>query len=637
MPLFFPIIYAGICGKEPQIGIVMCGLFGYFSKTNTNQLLHQDAVASLQALSHRGPDNAGIAYISQYNVNCFPHIVDIRDGLPKAPADTFGVLGHRRLSIIDLSLESSQPMTTETGRYTIIYNGEIYNYKELRSELVAAGVSFKTDGDTEVFLNAFAYWGVDCFKKFNGEWASVIYDKDLNKCIVSRDRFGIKPLFYYHNDSTLVFASEIKTLLATNLVPHSLDYDYLKEYLQHGDMSYSSKTAFNGILKFPKAHFVEFEVNGANNNLVFTKYWQLSSNVSNENFCPEKANRIATEYRSLLNDAVRLRMRSDVPIGISLSGGLDSSSIAYLCKQHFQRNDDIKSGHGELLSYSLVHPHLGKDECDESDFISLVVEKLGLRPVYKVPKVDEIPSSVDEIAYYYEAPPNGFAVAGTFTISAAKEEGVVVTLDGQGADEQLAGYEKYVPCYLAHLSVKSMISEAFWILWRAPEKKSVLKLLYKSLVMRAKRFAGLRVKTLNEELADSFDGGLMNLIHYSDRRSMMKSIESRMPFMDHRLVEFNASISAVYKIHKGFTKYYARLAFQDLLPDEIIWREDKYGWNTPEKTWLEGKLKHWSDNLLKGFDNKNFERSYLYRLAEKSTEHKVRVLNLITFHKIFGR
>ena len=615
----------------------MCGLYGCFSLANINPLLSQNASATLQSLSHRGPDNAGIAYVSADEITCHPHIDDIEKGLPLAPTGTFGILGHRRLSIIDLSSVSSQPMTTQSGRFTIVYNGEIYNYKELREELIGAGFSFKSNGDTEVFLNAFAHWGTDCFNKFNGEWSSLIYDKILNKLIISRDRFGIKPLFYYQNEDVLVFASEIKALFATNTVPQVINYTYLNDYLKNGDMSYSSQTAFKDVFKFPKAHYAEVELGKARPSLSFKEYWKLTPNLSQEAFCPVRANEIAADYRALLDDAVKLRMRSDVPIGVSLSGGLDSSSIAYLCNKHFLQNADKNDSTGELLSYSLIHPDLGKDECDESDFISLVASKLGLKAVYKTPKIDDVPASIDKIAHYYEAPPNGFAVAGTFTIAAAKEEDIVVTLDGQGADEQLAGYEKYVPSYLAYLRFSSMISEAFWLFWHAPEKKPVVKLFIKSLIKRAKRIAGNHVKTLNEELVDSFDGGLMNLIHYSDRRSMMNSIESRMPFMDHRLVEFNASIAAAYKIHKGFTKYYARLAFQDLLPDEVIWRKDKNGWNTPEKIWLDGELKYWAGDLIRQFDNEQYAPLYLQKLIEKSTEHKVRVLNLITFHKIFGR
>ena len=291
------------------------------------------------------------------------------------------------------------------------------------------------------------------------------FDKTLKKLTVSRDRFGIKPLFYYQEQDTLIFGSEIRVILESGLVPKVINEQYLDDYLISGDMAYSKSTAFTDIHKFPKAHYSEIDLNKSYSKIRFNEYWQLKPNLSKEKFCYQKAQKFAQEYKMLLNDAVKIRMRSDVRIGVSLSGGLDSSSIAYLCNQHHDY-----SKNGELISYSLVHPEVGKNDCDESKFIELVTKKLGLKAFYKVPDINSIPNSIKGISHFYEAPPNGLAVAGTFTISAAKEAGVIVTLDGQGADEQLAGYEKYIPSYLSELNFFSMVSEAFWLIWNNPEK-----------------------------------------------------------------------------------------------------------------------------------------------------------------------
>lgn len=620
----------------------MCGFFVRFKFRYEEALTPaQTLFDALKLIHHRGPDDLGLALFSKLKdkneLKSIGRRIFSQNELASVPRDNtiLGVLGHVRLSILDLSPNSFQPMSSEDGRLTIVYNGEIYNYQELRMELQALGYVFKSNGDTEVFLKAFEEWGSECFKMFNGEWAAVIYDSQSHSLNISRDRFGIKPLFYYKTDDEIILSSEIKVIHALVDADPSINYDYLENYLLFGDAAWSTGTAFANIKKFPKAHFTNILLGKSSTKFDPKIYWKVSPNLSREPFQHYRAKQIAEQFFNLVDDAVRIRMRSDVQVGVSLSGGLDSSIIAYCAKQH---HDPVASG-GDLQSYSLVHPDVGHDTCDESDFINLIVEHLGLKANFKSPMPARLPELMDRICHHYEAPVNGLGVAGIFTIEAAHEAGIKVTLDGQGADEQLAGYSKFIPHFLNDLKTINFLQEATWLLIRSADRKSVAKQIFISLSWRVRKWLGVSSKAggplqLNLALNKTIEGGLMNLIHYADRRSMMHSIESRMPFLDHRLVEFNASVPSVYKIHSGFTKYYARLAFDGLLPDQVVWRRDKIGWNVPEREWLDNELRGWTNALFEMWTSPEFEKSRLTSLTKISLEHRLRVINLMHFLRL---
>ena len=622
----------------------MCGLFARFRLRHSGTLPSaQSILDSLISIKHRGPDDSGLAMFSRLAGHgrsrpAEKRVLGRRELCSAVNiGDCFGALGHVRLSILDLSANGFQPMSSDDGRLTIVYNGEIYNFRELRTDLEARCHRFRSTGDTEVFLKAYQEWGNACFDMFNGEWAAIIYDAHTNTLIVSRDRFGIKPLYFYKSSNEIIFGSEVKAILAQLDVPAPVNEMYLEGYLSFGDAAWSEDTAFENIKKFPKAHFCEIDLDAGVMALRPQEYWKVSIDLSSEKFSHARAKHFAERFYDLIDDAVRIRMRSDVPVGVSLSGGLDSSIVAYLAKQHHVPTD----GEGELQSYSVVRPMAGRDSCDESEFINLVVDRLGLRANYTSPVPTRIPGLLDKVCRYYEAPVNGLGVAGLFTIEAAHKAGIKVTLDGQGADEQLAGYSKFAFSFLNELSVQHFLSEAVWLMLVTDEKRMATKQIMKSLQWRVRKGLGLATKDqgpqpLNATLNESIDGGLMNLIHYADRRSMIYSMESRMPFLDHRIVEFNASVPGVYKIRKGFTKYYARLAFDGLLPDKIVWRRDKNGWNVPEREWLDNELRSWTDGLFEKFNSSVFEKKRLTKISGKSLEHRIRVINLMHFLRSAG-
>lgn len=574
------------------------------------------------AMVHRGPDGEG------YHVE-----------------DTFS-FGHRRLSIVDLSDAGHQPMAY-IDRYVITYNGEVYNHDELRIDLEMVGYHFSGHSDTEVILAAYDRWGPECLKRFNGMWALIIYDRQEKTFFICRDRFGVKPLYFYRNGKVFVFASELKAILEHPSVVKKVNYDYLDKYLNQGPLEYLEETVFEGILKFPKASYAI--VNAEEALLPFRThlYWSAQPNTSRERFSHEKATEYAKQYYDLLLDAVRIRLKADVKVGSALSGGLDSSSIVYLVNQILK-----SEGKGELQeTFSSVFQTEETKYCDESYYIHKVIEQLKVKA--NLGTVDE--SEITEIHYNviksYESPPDNTCIAGPVVFRLVKSTDVKVTLDGQGADEQLGGYLGYLNTYLTSLRYADFLKEVPHVL-RIPRAwkhivSAFLMLNFRILFGESQLVSTLKwlgfdyEPNLNKRLKKDFDTALVNLLHYSDCVSMAYSIESRAPFMDYRLVEFLCSVPACYKIHNGWTKYIARLAFEGKLPDEICWRQDKMGWPSPEEYWFRrSRLRGWfidtvaNSALVKKIrPDLNVERE----LDSTSMTKMIRYLNVAVFEKVFGK
>lgn len=618
----------------------MCGIAGIVS---TGIIASVDIQRMSAALSHRGPDGEGFM-LSQGTRAALPlpGLIDFSPALPCHVA-----LAHRRLAIVDLSPLGHQPMVWQ-ARYVITFNGEIYNHVELRAELEAQGYCFSSHSDTEVILAAYDAWGVACLNRFNGMWAFVIVDTHKHRVFMARDRFGIKPLYHYQHAGTWVFASEIKALLVHPDVQPRVDKNFCHTYLMDGPTEDGSRTIWEDVLRFPAASYVECGLEQlCVAPLAPVLFWDVSPNLSTEAFDDVKAQQLADAYYRLLEDAVRLRLRADVKVGSALSGGLDSSSIVYLINKIL----DEQGATDRQETFSSVYKSPGTEDCDESRFIDSLAQALDVRSNQIEPQEDAVPGEHEALVYAMDYPPESTCMSGWHTFKRVAQTDVTVTLDGQGADEQLAGYLPYLSLWFAQMPLLQVVAElpkvfsipgAARFALRGLAVGIARRLFGRALTLALVRKLGYYVdpfEHLNQRLAHDLQASLRILIHYSDRVSMAHSIESRMPFMDYRIVEFLASVPAAYKLHGGWTKYLARRAFSGKLPDEIVWRKDKMGWPIPETHWFEGRLKDWMTQRVAdpaflqwlGVDPADLS----VERAEVPMIHKVRWLNLSTWHRVF--
>ena len=616
----------------------MCGFvfafdFEQHKRVNTNVVKNM-----ISELNHRGPDDEGIAIVDN-DFNCLKFLDSSADILTSNI-----IFGHKRLSIQDLSSKGRQPMVSDDNNYAIIFNGEIYNFPEIREELENLGHVFTSSSDTEVILKSFKEFGKDCVKKFNGMWAFIIYDFQRKKLFFSRDRFGKKPLYFTKYDGIIYFSSEANSFKHIPNFKFEPDLDYIKNYIKKGCSEWKKNTPFKNIYRFDISSNSEIDVKNFNGNIVCEKYWELAVNKSYENFHEGKAKNYAEKYYELLYDAVRIRLRSDVEVGSALSGGLDSASIVYLINQILS---DQKKQH-QQATFSTVYNSPDVKYCDETPFIDKVVSNLNVKSHFITPNVNDIVDEHMKAIKSMEFLFDGTAMSGWHTYKLTKSKNIKVTIDGQGADEQLGGYLHYFHSYIGSSSIFTIFNKMYYCL-KIPGSKNfvlrgfILKIL--SIIIGKKNTESLLKKfginftfNLNETLAIQFQQSLVNLLYNADRQSMAHSVESRLPFMDYRLVEFLFSVPACYKIHNGWTKYIARIAFDNKLPNEVCWRKDKMGWPVPEEVWFSGDLNKWFNKELK--NNSNFlskvgisknELSY----NKKSNKIKVRLLNLSRWYDYF--
>lgn len=578
----------------------MCGIVGVISK----QAFPASFIQSMNnTLIHRGPDCEGylLGGTHEFDINS-PQCNIIDSPIPFA-------FGHRRLAILDLSEQGNQPMCYR-GRYWIIYNGEVYNHVEIREELETLGYTFRSQTDTEVIMASYDAWGVDCLNRFNGMWAFALYDSKTEEIFISRDRFGVKPLYYYQDNQHFIFGSEIKALLKHPAVTKEPNIEYCKMFLKKGSEDHLRETAFEEIYRFECASFLKCRIEEIFHSFKETTFWSIQPNLSNESYNEAKASEYAERYYNLLEDAVRLRLRSDVKIGSALSGGLDSSSVAYLVNQQLKA-----VGCGDKQeTFSSVYRTTGSEYCDESYYIDEVARFLDVRSSTIEPKVEDIIEEHRKFVYYLDTPASNTVMSSWHTYKLTRACGVKVTLDGQGADEQLVGYLDYIINYFSIVPLGTLIREV--PLYRQiPNASSFIvrgsilnlsrcllgeKISLSILDRLGKKFSYIPV---NQRMSDDLILSLGTLFHWADRGSMAFSIESRMPFMDYRLVEFLAMVPATYKLHGGWTKYLARKAFDGKLPENVCWRRDKMGWPIPEEFWFKGKLK---EHFIRALKNSEF-------------------------------
>jgi asparagine synthase (glutamine-hydrolysing) len=644
----------------------MCGIIAIVSfKNHKYNLSRLDKMAKM--IAHRGPDDEGYALFDIHSEN---YSVLYGDDTPrdvigagfhyspvrrfKYPSESFTIgLAHRRLSIIDLTSSGHQPMCDETGRYWITYNGEIYNFKDIRDELRNAGHSFFSNTDTEVVLKSYIEWGKDCQSKFNGMWAFVIWDNYEKRLWISRDRFGVKPLYYMFDEGFLIVCSEIKSIIPIHELTPNLQEIY--SYFVDGPSEAHKETFFNSIYRFPSGCSATYSLRSKSESLVFDKYWELDHPSKENSFSTKRLKEYTEEYLYLLRDAVKIRLYADVKVSCALSGGLDSSSITYLAYQILK--DQGKSTDA-LMTVSNVYKNKDYSDCDESEFIDHMVNKLNIINYRSEPDIDGIAKKNDDGLWYYENCYDYLPFSGLNTFEICKRNNIKVNLDGQGADETVAGYPRYWKNYFA---TQPIINIDFLLsLFNAPIKtKKKIRYIFrigkirKSGLFYEEIFKNINdscrranhnknkitYRSINQELHHDTLVNLKDRLRKVDFYSMFSSIESRQPFMDYRLISFLNGIPSTYKMKNGWTKYLARMAFKGKLPDDIVWRKDKLGWPQPTKELLSGEFGSIACNSINksvflreefgGISDKNLN------LLKKYPRYFFRLYNMVRHYEVF--
>lgn len=598
----------------------MCGIAGIVRFNGADI----DAVGAVQrmndAIKHRGPDGEGYLVISGDNIiPAFgadtPRTV-IESGIVHKPvadvkqhAGADAVLAHRRLSIIDIQPTGYQPMCNEDKTLWIVYNGEVYNYLELREELVKAGHRFHTSSDTEVILAAYKEWGRDCVNRFNGMWAFVIYDKANGHLFASRDRFGVKPFYYVHNASCFAFASEQKALLKGGMVDFKPNGKALFDYWFFSAMEREEEGMFTGIIELFPSH--NLSLNLKTGELKKWRYYTLQFSKEYDSAAFDEKQAIE-KIQSLVTDSVKLRLRADVEVGSCLSGGIDSSSIVSII---------YNTKHTALNTFTAA---FSDESIDESNWAKIASDYAHSSAHIVMPNARELLADMRNLIYCQDIPIWSTSTYAQYRVmQLIKENNIKVVLDGQGGDELFAGYEAYYFYYLQDVRRNSGVAAFTKASKEIQKLVPSLKQYFKQLVLKDyiyglparqqmkarlsmhkelkylnKDFINAHISqldkepamygSLNEALAGDFYNSLLkSYLKCEDRCSMWHSVESRTPFSDDiNLIEYAFSIPSKYKIQKGQLKPLLREAMRGITPQAILDRKDKKGYNTPTRQWI---------------------------------------------------
>lgn len=534
-------------------------------------------------MRHRGPDDEG-------------YFIDNHLGL-----------GHRRLSIIDLSEKGKQPMGNENGDILVIYNGEIYNYIELRKELKAKGHKFRSDTDTEVILHAYEEHGFECLKQFNGMFSFALYDRNKGLLFCARDRYGIKPFYYYKDDKRFIFASEIKAILQDDSIPRKQNDKIIYDYLVFNRFDHSEQTFFENIYRLLPSHYLVIK----NNKMKIEKWWKTEVREKNKSDLHSSS----AEFGKLFKDSVRLRLRSDVPVGSCLSGGLDSSSIVCTVNELIKERENFQT-------FSAVYDR--EWERDETEFIEMVLARTGFKGNYTSPDGKTLLEHLETFIYSQEEPlGHSSFFAQWMVMRLARDKKIKVLLDGQGGDELMAGYmymfgfyyyelfrkkkfltlmNEMMGTYRNHRNIAGFYLFLFLLASRSVQEEIAHKVSVGSEITLRKwlarnfsdRYKGtseiledfINSPDLNNALQKHIVHKLEHLLRCEDKNSMAFSIETRLPFLDYRLVDFMFSLPSKFKINKGTTKVILREAMKDTLPEKITYRKSKFGFETKDDDWF---------------------------------------------------
>jgi len=570
-------------------------------------------------IRHRGPDDEGYMLLLQkegervilggedspngvYQSNLSYTPLNTIEQWEKSPCRF--AIGHRRLSIIDPSPAGHQPMLTSDGRYVLVYNGEIYNYLELREELTAQGYAFNSNTDTEVILAAYKIWGLNCLDRFNGMFAFVLFDTQKEQLFAVRDRFGIKPLYYWFSpDGFLAFASEIKQFTVLPGWRACLNGHRAYDFLARRWLDHTRETLFVGVNQLQGGEFVHCRLSDIHVRLPVQKWYELKPREENLNF--EES---ASHLKELFYDSVRMHLRADVPIGTGLSGGVDSSSIVCVI-QEILHEKGAQSLQNTFSSCSNIPAY------DERPFIEEVARITKAKTHYTFPPLKELFDTYEKILWHHDEPHcNTSVYAEWHVFKIVSEKSIRVTLDGHGADELLAGYPVFFKAQLWALLMKAnwiKFAREYFFMRKVHGGNPDLSLIngFKKLITGSTRsnyafkpswlnLSKIRCqeenflahmksdKTVNDmSRVQLLYSSIPAHLHCADRDSMAHSVECRVPFLDHRVAEFVLGLPEDYKIKHGLTKRIFRESMRDKLPEKVFRRTDKMGYVTPEEVW----------------------------------------------------
>ena len=602
----------------------MCGISG-IACWNGKKISTDEIIRMNNSLRHRGPDDEGFLLINEKQKtiafgNDTP--IEVKESrLHFSPTQHIEknnsvyelLLGHRRLSIIDISATGHQPMCLPDVDLWITYNGEIYNYKELRASLQAKGIEFITESDTEVILRCYQAYGSECVQHFNGMWSFVIYDGRKKEMFASRDRFGVKPFYYHSAENNFAFASEQKTLLQFSEVKKEINPVAMFDFLALNVLEKEKEGLFKGIKELQPAH--NLSLNLKNGEIKINRYYSLKTDSTFFSINKKQTQEYIDEVKKLATESIDLRLRADVTVGTCLSGGIDSSVIVCVMDKLLKEKSSSQNGN-KIQAFSSIFPG---SRFDESAYMKNVVEQTNTNWHTVIPDKKDFLNDVEYLIYSHDLPIwsiSSFAQSSVMKL--AKSNHVKVLLDGQGADELFGGYKHYYKYllndfksssenneyqnaiaalketngkdFLVRYNLKKLIEPTAPLLLKKfffPD----LKYIHPDLLNQYKeRFLFLKETStsLNEKLKEDFTGTyLKELLRREDRNGMMHSVESRVPFTDdHSLVESVFSIQGNYKIRGASTKYLLREAFKDILPSPVYSRTDKLGFVTPNNEWM---------------------------------------------------
>ncbi|MGE5329806.1 MAG: asparagine synthase (glutamine-hydrolyzing) [Deltaproteobacteria bacterium] len=621
----------------------MCGITGLFCSNGVTKYL-SNVIDSNNIIKYRGPDGEGIVLINTCNSQSESFFNESINPLSSNNIEANLAFGHRRLAILDLSSSGRQPMANKDHTIWLTFNGEIYNYLEIRDELICKGYSFISNADTEVIIYAYEEWGEKCVEHFNGMWAFALADLRKKLLFCSRDRFGIKPFYYYADGNHFAFGSEIKQLLQYPFIKSKCNERAVYEFLAYSAVEYCEETFFADIFKLEPGNnlILNFETIKKTNTQYYKPDLKINNDISYED--------ASSEFRRLLTDSVRLHLRSDVEVGSCLSGGLDSSSL--VCIMH-----DMLEGEGKSNIQRTFSSHFQEKEANELKYMQSVIKHTGVNASFIEPTPEDFKKDIKKIVWHQDEPFGSTSIFAQWSVfKLVHEHGIKVMLDGQGADELLAGYVPLAYYYFNELNIKSKHAKLIWELLcyiRFHPEMNWINILPPSMNAFVSRFVKNKknspiVDWVNPQFENNikeqaifpkysqiknfddkevlnnvlyqltFHTNIQSLLHYEDRNSMAYSVESRVPFLDYRLAEFVFTLPSNYKIRNGSTKSVMRTGMKGLIPENIRLRRSKLGFATPERTWQKTFLKSLMKEALENEKMKSFilpEKAFVYQDA----------------------